>query len=196
MPPATRADPAKPSVAKSAVGMQNPCHLSLNTHFLSCGTDLTSRQEDARMPLMLTKNQTIRNTLHQTKERRKSQTCHVYELEVDKSSLSAPCHEFLQRLFHEARWFYNAILASGNLFAFDARVRQVQVKTPEGLETRDLTLLSSQMKQGLLSRTQGSIRSLRALKKQGKKVGRLKFKSFVSSIPLKQPGNTYTVLDS
>jgi putative transposase len=52
------------------------------------------------------------------------------------------------------------------------------------------------MKQGILSRTIGSIRSLCALKKKGKKVGRLKFKSFVSSIPLKQHGNTYSILDS
>jgi putative transposase len=51
------------------------------------------------------------------------------------------------------------------------------------------------MKQGILSRTMGSIRSLCALKKQGKKVGRLKFKSLVSSIPLKQHGNTYIILD-
>src|SRR5579871_4632349 len=112
------------------------------------------------MILMLTKNQTIRNTLHQTKERRKGQTCHVYELKVDKSNLSDYAHQALQRLFHEARWFYNAILTSDNLFTFDARVRQVMVKTPEGWEARDLTILSIQMKQGLLSRTLGSLRSL------------------------------------
>jgi putative transposase len=145
---------------------------------------------------MLTKNETIRNSYHQTKERRKTQTCHVYELKVDLSSLSASCHESLQRLFHEARWFYNAILGSNNIFKFDTKIRQVEVKTPAGFETRDLHLLSSQMKQGLLSRTQGSLRSLSALKKKGKKVGRLKFKPFVSSIPLKQHGNTYVILDS
>src|SRR5579864_5540127 len=130
---------------------------------------LTGRLKSAKMVVMPTKNETIRNTFQQTKERRKAQTCHVYELKIDKSSLSEPCHESLQRLFHEARWFYNAILGSGNIFKFDTRVPQVMVLTPEGLEPRDLNLLSSQMKQGILSRTMGSIRSLCALKKKGKR---------------------------
>src|SRR5580704_9807600 len=110
---------------------------------------MISRLKSAIMTLMLTKNETIRNTFHQTKQRRKGQTCHVYELKVDTSCLSATCHESLQRLFHEARWFYNAILGSGNIVKFDTRVRQVQILTPEGLEPRDLHLLSSQMKQGI-----------------------------------------------
>ena len=92
--------------------------------------------------LQPTKGERIKTTLRETKERRKGQTCHVYELKVDLSSLSDLCHESLQRLFHEARWFYNAILGSNNIFKFDTRVRQVEVKTPEGFETRDLTLLS------------------------------------------------------
>src|SRR5207247_3210751 len=128
---------------------------------------------------MQAKNEAIRQTLRDTKARRKRQVCHVYELKVDRSSLSASCCEDLSRLFHEARWFYNAILGSGNIFAFDTRVKQVQVKTPEGFEPRDLHLLSSQMKQGLLQRVKSAIYTLSTLQKKGKKVGRLKFKSLV-----------------
>jgi len=79
------------------------------------------------------KAERIKATLRETKERRKGQTCHVYELKIDISSLSASCHESLQRLFHEARWFYNALLGSNNLVNFDTRVRQVEIKPPKAL---------------------------------------------------------------
>jgi putative transposase len=142
-----------------------------------------------------TKAQRIQQTLQETRERRKTQTCHTRCLKVDRSGLSAKSQEALKRLFAEARWFYNAVLGSEAVFSFDTTAKQVQVKVREVFEPRDLTRLSSQMKQGLLSRIHTSIRTLSALKKQGKKVGRLKFKSRVSSIPLKQHGKTYKVVD-
>jgi len=145
---------------------------------------------------MTAKNETIKNTMNQTKAQRKRQSCHVFEIKVDISRLSASCHESLKRLFHEARWFYNAVLGSGGIFTFDTKIRQVVVKTPEGFEPRDLSLLSSQMKQGLLSRIQSSLYTLSTLKKKGKTVGRLKYKPIVTSIPLKQHGNTYRIVDS
>ncbi len=44
-------------------------------------------------------------------------------------------------------------------------------------------------------RIKSAIGALCSLKKKGRRVGRLKFKSAVNSIPLKQPGNTYRILD-
>jgi putative transposase len=138
----------------------------------------------------------IKQTLAQTRERRKQQTCHVYELKIDRSSLSASGQQALERLFLEAKWFTNAILGAGCLFSFDPKIKQVEVKIKEAFETRNLTLLSSQMKQGLLERVQEATASLAALQRQGKKVGRLQFKSQVKSIPLKQAGNTYRIVGS
>ncbi len=51
------------------------------------------------------------------------------------------------------------------------------------------------MKQSLIQRTQDNIRGLHELKENGHKVGKLQYKSLVHSIPLKQYGNTYKILD-
>ena len=51
------------------------------------------------------------------------------------------------------------------------------------------------MKQEVIDRTKDSIRGLATLKRKGHRVGDLKFKSVVNSIPLKQYGNTWKILD-
>jgi hypothetical protein len=60
---------------------------------------------------MSTKSDNIKATLQATRERRKSQTCHVYEIKVDKARLPASQRLSLAQLFREAKWFWNAALA-------------------------------------------------------------------------------------
>ncbi|OLS27286.1 MAG: hypothetical protein HeimC3_04570 [Candidatus Heimdallarchaeota archaeon LC_3] len=60
-------------------------------------------------------------------------------------------------------------------------------------ELRTLTTLSSQMKQGLLEQVQEDVRSLAKKKKEGFKVGKLKYKKIVKTIPLKQYNITYKI---
>jgi putative transposase len=142
-----------------------------------------------------TKSENIKASLKATKERRKEQTCHVYELKVDKSRLSSSLRLSLSQLFREAKWFWNAALSSESFFDFDPSVKEVSVKVGDVYETRPLTLLSSQMKQSLIARMTDAVRAIHTRKLKGFKVGALKFKSFVNSIPLKQFGNTYRILD-
>ncbi|MCW3100398.1 MAG: putative transposase, family protein [Chthonomonadaceae bacterium] len=144
---------------------------------------------------MSTKSDNIKATLKATKERRKSQTCHVYEIKVDKARLSASQRLSLAQLFREAKWFWNAALASESFFDFDPSVKEVAVKVGDGYETRPLTLLSSQMKQSLIGRMKDAVRVLHTRKLKGYKVGALKFKSYVNSLPLKQFGNTFRIQD-
>jgi putative transposase len=63
-------------------------------------------------------------------------------------------------------------------------------------ELCSLDCLSSQMKQSIIQRTQDNIRGLHELKENGHKVGKLRYKSLVQSIPLKQYGNTYKIIDN
>ena len=140
---------------------------------------------------MVTKSEQIKQTLKATKQRRKAQTCHVYELKVDKSRLSSSMRLSLSQLFREAKWFWNAALSSESFFDFDTSVKEVLVLVGDVYEIRSLTLLSSQMKQSMISRMSDAVRVLHTRKLKGFKVGALKFKSFVNSIPLKQFGNTY-----
>ncbi len=144
---------------------------------------------------MSLKNDAIRGSLKKTKERRRTQTCKQYELKIDTSHLSDKTHKHLDRLFLEAKWFYNHVLANGNIFEADYRLGAVRVKAKNGFETREIRCLSSQMKQELIDRMRDNIRSLSRLKKSGHKVGALKFKSEICSIPLKQQGMTYKIID-
>ena len=141
----------------------------------------------------MNKNQKIAASRKTTREKRKEQHCQTFELKVDRSKLSKARLRILKLLFLQAKWFCNMILGSEDVFAFDTSITQVQVKKGETTETRKLDLLSSQMKQGLHDRIKQDIYDLAEKKKKGQKVGRLKFKKSVQSIPLKQYKNTYKI---
>ncbi|CAG1002587.1 MAG: hypothetical protein MPEBLZ_02341 [Candidatus Methanoperedens nitroreducens] len=145
----------------------------------------------------MNKNETIKATLKATKKKRKNQTCRVYELKIDQSHLNSESKKKLHGLFLEAKWLYNHILSQDNVFDldFDDKIQEVPVKVKTDFELRPLYYLSSQMKQSLILRTQDNIRGLHKLKLKGNKVGKLQYKSLVQSIPLKQYGNTYKMLD-
>ena len=128
----------------------------------------------------------IRETLKATKEKRKHQVARVYQLKLQ--NLSKKDEEKLNRLFLEAKWLYNYIVAdtenrlNGNAW----KLKEVEIKTPEGFEKREIRTLSSQMRQGIVERIKHSLKALRRAKEKGRKVGKLLFKSDVRSIPLKQ----------
>jgi len=129
-----------------------------------------------------------------TKKKRKSQSCKTYEVKVDKSKLSTEKQDYLKLLFLEAKWFYNFCLSQEDVFKSDTTLYEIPVMNKDKeFENRELKVLSSQMKQSIRTRIKGSILALSTLKKKGKKVGRLKFKSRVESIPLVQYDKTYFI---
>lgn len=136
----------------------------------------------------------IKKAVLDTKARRANMTCKVIECKLDESSLSSDIRSSLHKMFLEAKWFYNAILASEDIPTFDTKVGEVTVKTKDEFETRKLDNLSSQMKQGIKTRVFNSLSTLKSLKEKGFKTGKLKFKSQIDSIPLKQHNNTFTIL--
>ena len=140
------------------------------------------------------KSNTIKATLKATKDRRKTQSCKVFEVKFDKSHLSTEKKRYLRKLFVEAKWLYNNMLASDNIFEFCSKSKDVYVlnKNKE-IELRELKTLSSQMRQAVGDRTINSITALCRLREKGFKIGRLKFKSEINSIPLKQFGSTYRI---
>jgi len=142
------------------------------------------------------KKSKIKKTLLQTKDRRSSMTCKVIECKVDTSSLSKTTKDALHNLFLEGKWLYNAILASEDIAKFNTKVNEVSVKVLDKFENRNLNNISSQMKQGIQTRILSAMSTLKALKSKGIKIGKLKFKSEVNCIPLKQHNNTFTILKS
>ncbi len=142
---------------------------------------------------MSEKNDAIRKTISETKKRRKSQTCRTYELKIDISHLGRTRVKNLNRIFLEAKWFYNYILSEDDIYNQDYRINKVKIKVKDHYEDRDILLLSSQMKQEIIDKTKDSIRGLSNLKKKGNKIGKLHFKKRIYSIPLKQYKNTYNI---
>lgn len=72
--------------------------------------------------------------------------CVVFELKIDKSKLSQAKENSLNQAFCEAKWIYNAAIASEDLFKFDVK-KSVEVNIFNPLtqlcditETRPLTL--------------------------------------------------------
>lgn len=129
----------------------------------------------------------------QTQDKRQFQACKITKIKIDRSHLNKSTQKHLENLFREAKWFYNYCLSHDNINDANTTVKQVPVKVKEQYEDRKLIALSSQMKQGIKARLFGSLSSLHTLKNNGHKVGRLKFKSEINSIPLKQLNNTYYI---
>lgn len=137
------------------------------------------------------KNASISNTIKNTRERHAHMICKTYEVKVVTSKLSCTQKEELNAAFREAKWLRNDIISDLN--HADRNAKTANVKTPDGFEERELTHLGSQMKQDIYDKVKSAIKGLATKKKQGKKVGRLKFKSVCNSLPLRQFGSTYKI---
>jgi putative transposase len=138
------------------------------------------------------KNEKIKAAIQETKERRKNQTSIVVQLKIQ--NLSKKKEENLKRVFLEAKWLYNWLICDSERLELSVnKVNKVEIRVGDTFEERELTLLGSQIKQAIADEVKRSLRSLKAAKNNGRKVGKLKFKSYVSSIPLKQYGSTHTI---
>ena len=144
----------------------------------------------------LEKNARIKASITATKARHKHMVCKTYELKVDLSRTSNYTKDRLRRLFLEAKWFYNYIVTKRLIFDPNAwKLTQVEVKTKnKTFENRNLNVLSSQMKQELVARAKDAISGLSVQKKKGRKVGALKPKKRVGSIPLIQYEHTFDIV--
>ena len=137
------------------------------------------------------KNLKIKESLRETKERRSNMDCRVFSVKIQENRLSKSKLEKLKRCFLEAKWLYNAVVASGTLTLENTST--VQVKVKDTFETRELTTLSAQMRQSVVDSTKTNIFNLSKAKKKGLKVGKLKFKKECNEINLKQFGHTYAI---
>ena len=140
--------------------------------------------------MLMTKAERIKNTLRETKERRRTQRVFVYQLKLQ--NLSNRKVALLERAFLEAKWFYNWLVSDTDRINIPInKVKEVEVKVGDHYEQRELTILGSQIKQAILDRIKDNLIALNRLKKNGYKVGVLNHKNFVNSIPLKRHNQTY-----
>ena len=140
------------------------------------------------------KVQKIKATLLQTKERRKVQRLKVYRLKLQ--NLSKADVKNLNRLFLEAKWLRNYIVADlpNRLISTAWKLKEVEIKNKEGFfEKRKIKQLSSQIRQKIVGEIKDNLFALKKAKEKQNKVGKLKFKSKVSELPLSQYENTYSL---
>jgi probable transposase len=137
------------------------------------------------------KNRKIREHGKATRERRSQMDCRVFSVKVQENRLSRAKEEKLNRCFLEAKWLRNAVVATNTLSLEDTS--RVQTKVKDTFEVREISNLSSQMKQSVVDSVKTDVYNLSKAKKKGLKVGRLQFKKECNEINLKQFGNTYKI---
>ena len=117
--------------------------------------------------------------------------CRVFSVKIQENRLSRAKEEKLNRCFLEAKWLRNAVVATNSLSLENTST--VQVKVKDTFEVKEISNLSSQMKQSVVDSVKTDVYNLSKAKKKGLKVGRLQFKKECNEINLKQFGNTYKI---
>ena len=147
--------------------------------------------EDGNDESRLLKNRQIADTMKNTLERHSRMDCKTYEVKVIGNKLNKTHREYINGIFREAKWIRNAFIS--NKDSVKTNIKEVPVKVKDKTEIRTLEYIGSQMKQSVIRQISSEIKSLSSNKKQGRKTGRLKYKSVCNAINLKQYGNTYSI---
>ena len=108
----------------------------------------------------------------------------TYHLKIKNTDKS-----YFSRLFSEAKWYSNTIISSSDIFKFDTKSKIAFLTAEISEETK---WLSSQMRQELKDRVISNLKVLAVRKRKGGKVGKLKVRKFVNSIPLKNQTLTFS----
>ena len=146
---------------------------------------------------MMTKNEQIKNSIRKTRQKRSGQVCRVFKVKIDESKLSSRQVEELKMLFVEAKWFYNWLLArKDKLFEINAqKIKSITKFNKDGVEESvELNYLGSSQKDSIKDGLLSSMKSIKTLVQNGhQKFGKLRFKSEVNSIELKQNNITHKI---
>lgn len=141
--------------------------------------------------MTLSKNEQIKKTLLETRLRRATQRCSVYEFKINTKKLTKKEFEQLKFYFVQCRWLYNYLLSLENIDDFDTKTRVIySLDKDKSKIERELTI-PAKVIQTVYKGIKQSIKGLSTIKKKGRKVGKLKFKSEYNSIELNQYGFTH-----
>jgi len=132
----------------------------------------------------------------------------VKVLSFNINKLSLPKKEYFKLLHLESKLYYNYLIKLSesitddygfythiDLFDFKTKSNHIDIIWYGEPQLYELQVLTSQMKQEILTKIKNSIKGLAAAKKKGRKVGKLKYKSIVN-IPLNQINSTFYLKDN
>ena len=132
------------------------------------------------------KNEQIKQTLLETRERRKSQSIRVFELKVNCHHTSKEDFRRFDDIFRQAKWVINDVIASEDCFKYSYKEHRIVTNFDKdgNLIERKITIQTG-VHQNIISHVQQDIVNLSKSKKRGNHVGRLRFRSVCNRIPLK-----------
>ena len=122
------------------------------------------------------KNEAIKTTLKQTRDRRKSQVPVCVELKIKTQKLSKSDYDKLQLTFTECKWLYNYLLSleKEELMSFDTRTRDIFSLDKDGNKVERNLGLPAKFIQSVYKNLIYSMKGLKEAKAKGRKTGKLK----------------------
>ena len=146
----------------------------------------------ARLQLTEQEREQIRKSLIETRSRRKTQIIKVFELKVNCHQTSKEIKQKMNECFKQAKWIVNDMLATtkqsdekGSIFNYN----YLDHKTVNRFDKNHNCIsgeitLPVYLHRGIVQQVKTNIVNLHKAKEHGRKVGQLKFKSEVNSIPI------------
>ena len=136
----------------------------------------------------LEEKQKIKNSLIETRERRKNQSIKVIELKINCHQTSKETFKKMDFVFTQAKWIVNEMIRLGetqNFFNYNyLEHKEVVHLNKDGNEIKTKLELPSILHRGIVNQKKEDICNLHKSKLKGNKVGKLKFKSEVNSIDI------------
>ena len=136
----------------------------------------------------LEERQKIKNSLLETRERRKNQSIKVIELKVNCHQTSKETFKKMDFVFTQAKWIVNEMIhlsETQNFFDYNyLDHKDVIHLDKDGNKIKSKIELPSILHRGIVNQKKEDICNLHKSKLKGNKVGKLKFKSEVNSIDI------------
>ena len=142
---------------------------------------------------ILERNKLIGENGKRTREKRKTQDCKTFRFKIDWNRLNEHQKEYLKMMFVEAKWIYNYIISQEDIKSIDYKSLSTIIRKDKDKNDiiTQIQYLGSSIKQELIAQVLNQIKGLSVLKKKGHKVGKLRYKSEINSIKLKQYNVTH-----
>src|SRR5574344_1787420 len=136
----------------------------------------------------LEEKQKIKNSLIETRERRKNQSIKVIELKVNCHQTSKETFQKMNFVFTQAKWIVNEMIRLGetqNFFDYNyLEHKEVVHLDKDGNEIKTKLEMPSILHRGIVNQKKQDIVNESNAKKKGKKVGKLKYKKEINSIDI------------
>ena len=136
----------------------------------------------------LEEKQKIKNSLIETRERRKNQSIKVIELKINCHQTSKETFKKMDFVFTQAKWIVNEMIRLGetqNFFDYNyLEHKEVVHLDKDGYEIKAKIELPSILHRGIVNQKKQDITNESKAKKKGIKVGKLKYKKEINSIDI------------